>query len=47
MAKLLEDIPPHEYQKIAEQSEQMSFLEQESENNMMRWIELSDKQVKN
>ena len=47
MAKLLEDIPPHEYQKIAEQSEQMSSLEQESENNMMRWIELSDKQVKN
>ena len=47
MAKLLEDIPPHEYQKIAEQSEQMSCLEQESENNMMRWIELSDKQVKN
>ncbi len=47
MAKLLEDIPPHEYQKIAEQSEQMSSLEKESENNMMRWIELSDKQVKN
>lgn len=47
MEKLLEDIPPHEYQKIAEQSEQMSSLEQESENNMMRWIELSDKQVKN
>ena len=47
MAKLLEEIPPHEYQKIADISQQMSSLEKESENNMMRWIELSEKQVKN
>jgi ATP-binding cassette subfamily F protein uup len=47
MAKLIEEIPPHEYQKIADISQQMSSLEKESENNMMRWIELSDKQVKN